>query len=179
MKKKWMIAALALIGCLGIFLYLSLDKTDEKEAPFNFSMAYHVGGTDFVSTFDGVLTHYTQQGPVSKAFDFTQEDLDTIETRIKDLGLMEDDFGPIGDPYIFISPMSKYDLTIELDGQTKNFQWTGGHLYSLKEDEEKTAEEKKNDAALKRLMDLHDLILNLIEDYDVYKQMPPHMEGYQ
>jgi len=175
MKKKIRLIGLVILGCLSVFLYFNQDKKEDKEADFQFSLSYNVGGKDFVSTYEKILTQDTVEGLITKDFQFSEEDLDTIEAMIRELGLMEDDFGLIGQPGLMISPMGVYDLKIQLDGQTKHFYWTSGHMNpNLKVGDDRGIKFNEVKRPVEFLMDFKNLIIDLIRDYDVYKEMPRH-----
>jgi len=186
------IAILIIISSL-VFILLIINNESES---FNFSLKYGVDGKNFVSTNDKTLKADTVEGIKTIDFEFTQKDLERIRDKIIELEIMEIDFREMPRSDVSISTVGIYTMDIELNEKTKTIYWTTNNasfnidyeiLGKLKVDNEngiinevtlvelKEAEEKRYDGEngrVNRLFDLKNFIIEIINEYDEYKELP-------
>lgn len=191
MGKKIIVMLIILSSLVIGFLIIN----NESES-FNFSLKYGVDGKNFVSTTDKTLKVDTVEGIKVINFEFTKNDLKRIEEKIIELEVLEIDFRKMPRSDFEISTLGIYTLNIELNGKTKTIYWTTNNssfninyevVGKIKVDNEngiineitqvnlKEAEEKRYDGEYgraKRLFDLKNFILEIIKEYDNYKELP-------
>ncbi len=191
MGKK--ITAIFIILFCIVIGFLSLNNESE---PFDFSLKYGVDGKNFVSTTDKTLKADTVEGIKTIDFEFTQKDLRRIRDRIIELEIMEIDFREMPRSNISISTVGIYTIDIEINGKSKTIYWTTNNasfnfdfntVGKVKVDNEDVVIDEVIQVELKetnmeryegkygraeRLFDLKNFILDIIKEYDEYKELP-------
>jgi|LGVF01.2.fsa_nt_gb hypothetical protein len=150
--------------------------SDEKTDNFDFSLRYSVDGNDFVSTFDHTLKVDTVAGIKITDFEFTEKDLERIKSKIIELGITETDFSEMPNSGLIIFPMGIYTLDLKYDGQTKSIYWTTQNASPILSESIKNKKTRYDGeyGRVYRLFDLKDFIVEIIKEYDEYKELPAH-----
>lgn len=194
--KKTRLIMLSLLLLISSFYLVILNNREVSD--FDFSLKYNVEGKDFVSTFDHSLVQDTVDGMVRIDFEFKKEDLEKIKSKIEELEIMVDDFSGLPSSETTYYPMSEYHLQINLGGEIKNIRWSSRNanidnaldvLGKIDIDDEESLfdeitlveleskDHKSYEGAygrVNKLFDLKTYIIEIIKEYDQYKELPAH-----
>ena len=174
MKKTSMMIILVYI----LTAWLIVDDITSME-DFNFSLQYNVGGRDFISTYDNILTVDTVAGIKTVEFHLSDKDKRRIKGKIESLGIMEEDFASLPKSGLVISPLGKYNLMITLNGVEKRAYWTTEYInpivFPIKEKPTDPASRYEGEyGRVNKLFDLKNFIVDIIMEYETFKSLPKH-----
>ena len=165
MKKLLLIifssVLLILAGCIG-------DDTQEGE--FNFLFRYGVTGGNILDTFqDMYIKDMISEPPIVIGFSLTPEEMDSIYQKMVEIDFFSypDEFEvtvPEGELVQLVTPYSYYYFKVQYNGRTKELTW---------EDKISNPDEKAD-----KLKELINLIINIVESKEEYKNLPQPSSGY-
>lgn len=169
---KYLSLALLVITLFAVIL-TSCSKsisTPIRDSNFNFIFKHGVYGANILDTFQNTYTKdMVPDPPVTANMYFTQEDMDMIYQKMKDIGFFNypTDFNdriPAGSPIGIVTPSSSYYFKVEFDKKVKELTWYAGRVYQ--------------DDMAKDLESLINLITQIIYSKDEYKRMPTPTSVY-
>ena len=169
MKKGWLIiAGLALVATiLGV---TGCSTTQPTESSFNLIFKYGVGARNELSTFEDTYTKDMVMDPsITVNLSLTEEELDRIYQKMVEINFFDypDRFSvsvPAGELVTMVTPHMSYYFKVEYDSRIKELWW---------EDEIMNENEEAS-----RLREFIQLIRDIIESKEEYKELPEPTSGY-
>jgi len=169
MVKKWLlVAGLALIVA---FIGLAGCANPPAEvSSFNLIFKYGVTARNELNTFEGTYTKDMVMDPsITINLSLTEEELDRIYQKIVEIDFFDypDEFSvPVeeGELVTIVTPYSSYYFKVEYDSSIKELRW---------EDEIMNPNDEAN-----KLRELIQLIRDIIELKEEYKELPAPTSGY-
>jgi len=135
----------------------------------NLVFKYGVGARNELNTFNGTYTRdMVMDPPITVNLSLTEEDLDRIYEKMLEINFFDypDEFSvsTAGGSFGIMTPYSSYYFKVEYDSSIKELRW---------KDEISYPDEKAD-----RLRELIQLITDIIEAKDEYKNLPEPTGGY-
>ena len=169
MDKKWLlIAGLALI--VAVIGLAGCATSPAEVSSFNLIFKYGVMAKNELNTFDGTYTKDMVMDPsITVELSLTEAELDRIYQKMVEIDFFDypEEFSvPVeeGGLVTMVTPYSSYYIKVEHDSTIKELRW---------EDEIKN-ENKEAD----KLRELIQLIRDIIESKEEYKELPSPTSGY-
>jgi len=178
MKKAFL-----LIACLiasGLFLYLAgcisavtaKDSVDDaaQKSSFNFVFKYGVTAGNELDTFHGTFTKDMVMDPaITIELVLSAEEMDSVYQKMAEIDFFNypDEFSvdvPEGAIKTEVAPYSTYSFRVTYGGKTKELLW---------HDKITNSDEKAD-----KLKELINLIRNIVESKEEYKNLPEPGSGY-
>lgn len=137
---------------------------------FNFILKYGITAKNVIDTYGDKFTKDMITAPsITIDLRLTEEEMDRIYQKMVEIKFFDypETFkveAPPGEPTGIVTPYSTYIFTVETDGRTKTLQW----------DDEITNPDEKTE----KLRELINLIREIIESREEYKQLPEPEGGY-
>jgi hypothetical protein len=165
--------ALVLIACLILSsMFLSAtgcEKQSSKESEFNFIFKYGVGARNVLDTFNDTFTKDMVLAPsISIDLALNAAEMESIYQKMVEINFFnypeEFKVTPEGDLIGTVTPYSSYYFKVEYKSGIKELKW---------EDEITNPNEQAD-----KLRELINLIKNIIESREEYKELPEPSGGY-
>jgi len=169
MRKVWLtISSLALVAILlGL---VGCANPTRGESNFNLIFKYGVGAKNELNTFEGTFTKdMVSDSSITVNLSLTEEELDRIYQKMLEIDFFAypDRFSvstPPGASVGVVTPYSSYYFKTEYDSKIKELWW----------DDETINEDEKAD----KLRELIQLVRDIIESKEEYKELPEPKSGY-
>jgi len=169
MDKKWLlIAGLALI--VAVIGLAGCATPPAEVSSFNLIFKYGVMAKNELNTFEGIYTKDMVMDPsITINLSLTEAELDRVYQKMVEIDFFDypDEFSvPVeeGGLVTMVTPYSSYYFKVEYDSTVKELRW---------EDEIMNPNDKA-----KRLRELIQLIRDIIELKEEYKELPSPTSGY-
>lgn len=170
MKRRWaimivlaLVAALLGPGCVA-------PSPPPSPSNFNLIFKYGVGAKNELNTFEGTYTKDMIIDPsITVNLSLSKEELDRIYKKIVEINFFgyPDQFSvfvPPGQSVGMVTPYYSYYFRVEYDSKVKELRW----------EDNITSEDKKAE----KLRELINLIRDIVESKEEYKQLPSPRGGY-
>jgi len=169
MKRRWSIMLVlalvaALLGAEGCV------APPPSPSNFNLIFKYGVGAKNELNTFEGTYTKDMVMDPsITVNLSLSKEELDRIYKKIVEINFFgyPDEFSvsvPPGQAVGMVTPYYSYYFKVEYDSRVKELSWEDDII-----NEDKKAE---------KLRELINLIRDIVESKEEYKQLPSPRGGY-
>jgi len=171
MKKRWAIMiALALVAVLSETAGCVAPLPPPSPSSFNLIFKYGVGAKNELNTLQGTYTKDMIFDPsITVNLSLSQEELDRIYNKMVEINFFgyPDEFSVSVSPEEsvgMLTPYCSYYFKVEYDSKVKELSWEDNII-----NQDKKAE---------KLRELINLITDIVESKEEYKQLPPPRGGY-
>jgi len=175
MRKSWSIMIVlvlmaALLGTAGCTAPPPSPAPPPNPTNFNLIFKYGVGAKNELNTFEGTYAKdMIMDPPITVNLSLSKEELDRIYQKMIEINFFDypDQFSVSvspGESVGMLTPYHSYYFRVEYDSTVKELSW----------EDEIVNEDKKAE----KLRELINLIRDIIESKEEYKQLPPPKGGY-
>ena len=175
MRKGWLITVslalvVALLGTVGCTAPTSGESNEPGESDFNLIFKYGVMARNELNTFQGTYNKDMVMDPsITVSLSLSEKELDRIYRKMAEIDFFgyPDEFSvavPAGELVGRVTPYSSYYFKVEHDSDIKELWW----------EDEITNEDERAD----KLRELIELIRDIVESKEEYKELPSPTSGY-
>jgi hypothetical protein len=158
-----------------VLILTVIEKSEDftvppRESNFNLIFKYGVMAKNELNTFNGTYTRDMVSDPsITVELSLTEEELDSIYEKMVEIDFFNypDKFAiivPFSKPHGIVTPYSSYYFKIQHDSEVKELWWADEIIYE--------------DIQADKLTELINLIRDIIESKDEYKELPEPTGGY-
>jgi hypothetical protein len=176
MKRRWpimlvLVLVAALLGTAGCTAPPPSSVPPPSSSNFNLTFKYGIGAWNELNTSQGTYTKdMIMDPPITVNLSLSKEELDRIYQKMVEINFFgyPDKFSVSvspGESVGMVTPYCSYYFKVEYDAKVKELSWKDNII-----NEDKKAE---------KLRELINLIRDIIESKEEYKQLPPPKGGYQ
>jgi len=166
-----------------IFALLLVSCKDAEGSSFDFTLRYNVKGSNMVSSFNDTLIIDTVEGPKTIEFILSNEDREKIKDKFLELEIMNEDYTFLKNEHLKVKPYEENELIVEIDKEEFRIEWTTNNIppfrINVTSGSTEAVEGYEEDfEKFKRLLELKNFIINIVEESEEFKMLPPQ-RGYQ
>ena len=162
--------ALIVLSAYFLLVFSGCGNTPPGESDFNLTFEYGVGAKNELNTFDGTYTRDMVLDPsITVELSLSEEELDSIYQKMVEIDFFNypDEFSVLvapDDRIGIVTPYNSYYFKVEYDSRVKELRWEDEIL--------------KENVDADNLRGLINLIRDIIESKDEYKELPEPTSGY-